>query len=328
MNTVSSTALRTQLLNRRERLQTAIAANEESSHLVRLLSEVDLALQKMENGTYGICETCLDTIEADRLIMDPLVRNCLDHLSSDERTALEHDLDLAFQVQAALLPKPDLTVDGWTVARHYEPAGPVSGDYCDLILPENEPGSLYFLVGDVSGKGVAASILMSHLHAIFRSLITAGAPLNQLVERANRIFSQGTMGTHFATLVCGRADASGEVEICNAGHCFPLLTRGDEVIPLPSTDLPLGLFHEGKFTSHKVRLARAESLLLYTDGLTEARNQSGELYGEERLAKLVRTKRTSSPRELIGAFLEDLGDFRLGAPKTDDLTLMVLNRAA
>lgn len=326
MNTVTDEGLRTKLIDRQQRLQEAISESTETRHLQHLLNEVDLALEKMDNGTFGLCETCHDTIEKDRLLIDPLCRNCLDHLTAEERSALERDLDLAYQVQNALLPKQDLSVDGWRIAHHYEPAGSVSGDYCDLIIPENEPGSLFFLLGDVAGKGVAASILMAHLHAIFRSLMTASLPVSQLVERANRIFSQGTMATHFATLVCGRANRSGEVEICNAGHCLPLLVRGDQVRELPSTDLPLGLFTHGQFTSQRVALAPGESLVLYTDGLSEARNGSNAQYGEERLAKLVSGGNMLSPRQLIGACLEDLTSFRSGAPKSDDLTIMVLQR--
>jgi len=94
-------------------------------------------------------------------------------------------------------------------------AGPVSGDYCDLVSSEN--GDLFLHVRDVRAKGIAASMLMAHLHAIFRSLITLDLPVDQLVERANHVFADATMPAYYATLVCGRARRSGAIEICNAG---------------------------------------------------------------------------------------------------------------
>jgi len=178
MAAISDQFLRTQLEQRRQRLETGIALSPENSPLVRLLEEVDSALARMEKGTYGLCETCHDAVERHRLIADPLIRYCLDHLTAEQQRALEQDLELAARIQRALLPRQDLRVGNWQVHYHYEPAGPVSGDYCDLIHSDGEAGDLLFLLGDVSGKGVAASMLMSQLHAMFRSLASVGLPLD------------------------------------------------------------------------------------------------------------------------------------------------------
>jgi sigma-B regulation protein RsbU (phosphoserine phosphatase) len=324
MNPAIETRLRSQLTDRRRRLQEVLTVSVQQKELIDLLQEVDLALEKMGKGTYGLCETCHDSIEEERILADPLCRNCLDHLTLAERKALESDLDLAFTVQRGLLPKTDLEIDGWRIAHHYDAAGPVSGDYCDLIVPSAEPGSVYFLVGDVSGKGVAASILMAHLHAIFRSLMPLKLPVNQLVEHANRLFSEGTLSTHYATLVCGKASASGQIEICNAGHCPPLVLRGTAVKKIESTGLPVGLFSHSHFDVTKIVVERGDSLLLYTDGLTESTNEGIEEYGEERLSNFIADKGSLSPRELVNACLEDLGRFRASVPRVDDLTILAL----
>ncbi len=158
-------------------------------------------------------------------------------------------------------------------AYRYEPAGIVSGDYCDLVTDQS--GGFYFMLGDVTGKGVAASMLMVHLQATFRTLIPMGLPLRELVERASRVFCESTLPTHFATLVCGRAAASGEVEVCNAGHPPPLLLRRDEVLPIEPTGLLLGAFCDEQFATSRIRVDPGQSILLFTDGLTEARNESG-----------------------------------------------------
>jgi sigma-B regulation protein RsbU (phosphoserine phosphatase) len=225
MASVRDTHLRDQLLIRRQKLEIAIKESMGTENLVNLLNDVDTALEKMDKRTYGLCETCHEPIEHDRLEGDPLIRNCIDHLTPAEQLMLERDLDLAYQVQNELLPQQNLSFGGWTTAYHYKAAGPVSGDYCDLIAPYGKEESMLFLIGDITGKGVAASLLMAHLHAIFRSLMRAEPTVTQLLEQANRLFCEGTMSAHFATLVCGMAQTSGEIEICNAGHCYPILVK-------------------------------------------------------------------------------------------------------
>jgi sigma-B regulation protein RsbU (phosphoserine phosphatase) len=317
------TNLRDQLIDRQQRLEAAIVNIGESAQLRNLLHEVDTALERLSNGSYGLCEVCHDPIERDRLISDPLVRFCLDHLTPGEQQALERDLHLAAQIQEKLLPEPDFAVHGWQVALHYEAFGPVSGDYCDLV--DGEENSLYFMLGDVSGKGVAAAMLMTQLHAMFRTLISLRLSVCQLVERANHLFCESTLPMHYATLVCGKATWSGEVEICNAGHLPILWRRAGDVQSIKATGLPIGVFSNQEFSSTKLPLAPGDSLLLYTDGLSEARNSSGDEYGIERLSDLVSNGQPAGPRALINRCLEDLKRFQARAPKIDDLTMMAIS---
>ena len=323
-NSVRDGALRQQLLTRRQRLQTLPHDHSHTAPVQRLLHEVDAALARMDAGTFGICETCHDPVEDDRLVVDPLCRNCLDHLSPVEQRALERDLDLAFQIQSGLLPRPDVAIQGWTLAYHYEPRGPVSGDYCDLILREN--GSALFFIGDVMGKGVAASMLMAQLYAIFRSLAGPEQTPHELIARANPVFCEGTYASHFATVVCGRVGSSGEVQICNAGHPHPLHVCRSGISSIESTGMPLGLFSEGNYHSLTLNVEKGDSLLLYTDGLTESLNNAGEQYGERQLREVLDRHGILRPKELIGTLLQDLRRFRSHAPSHDDLTLMVIQR--
>jgi sigma-B regulation protein RsbU (phosphoserine phosphatase) len=318
------TRIRQQLLARRDRLRDFAKTGGEDDHLVRLLGEVDSALERMDGGTYGLCEVCHEEIEADRLIADPLARFCLDHLTNDQQRALEADLELASRIQGALLPQKDLRVPGWDFCYHYEAAGPTSGDYCDLVAAGD--GSVYFIVGDVKGKGLAASILMSHLNATFRALISLGLPLDQLVERASRAFCESTLPTYFATLVCIRADAAGNLEVCNAGHLPPLQVHEGTVTSLPATGLPLGMFCNERFSVDRLFLPPGDTLFLYTDGLCEAVEPSGEEYGLERLSRFLAKRHALAPAELVPACIGDLRAFRSGEPIKDDLTLMALRR--
>jgi sigma-B regulation protein RsbU (phosphoserine phosphatase) len=290
------------------------------------MEQVDQALLRMDEGTYGLCETCRDPIERERLLADPLIRYCLDHLSPEERRSLQLDLELASRVQRALLPKPALSASGWEARFHYEPAGPVSGDYCDLVGPVPGEEDLFFLFGDVSGKGVAASMLMARLHAILRALIDAHLSAEQIMGRANRLFCESALPASFATLVCGHAGRSGDVEIGNAGHCPPLLVRGGRAARIAATGVPVGLFCSVEYTVERVHLGRGDTLFLYTDGLSEARNPGREEYGVDRISRLVEANHAAPVPELIRACLGDLEEFRAGAPKTDDLTLMAIRR--
>jgi sigma-B regulation protein RsbU (phosphoserine phosphatase) len=324
MATAEQTYLRTELEQRRERLHEALHSPAADASLSQLLTAVDTALSRIDQGTFGLCETCHESIEAERLLADPLVRFCLDHLTSAEQRALESDLSLAASIQRALLPKPGLAPAGWDVRYHYQPAGMVSGDYCDLFETD---GGLLFMLGDVSGKGVAASMLMSHLHATFRSLAEAGLPLGRLVQDANRIFCESTLAGQFATLVVGRATHDGSVEFVSAGHLPVLHLHGDGATPEDSTGVPLGMFCDTSFPVHRLTLAHRDTLFLYTDGLTEARNRAGAEYGLHRIRTLAARHTRMEPAGLISECLEDLLSFREGLKQTDDLTLLAVRRA-
>jgi sigma-B regulation protein RsbU (phosphoserine phosphatase) len=326
MQNIDVDALRSQLADRRQKLQNVITQTGRPEELVDLIVQVDVALEKMDKGTYGKCETCHDSIEPDRLAIDPLIKNCLDHLSATEQRMLEHDLDLAFSVQSNLLPKQGIGGAGWMTAYHYSPAGPVSGDYCDILPSRGENDPLYFFVGDISGKGVAASILMAHLHAIFRSLLKPGIPIATVLAQANRLFCEGTAQKHFATLVFGSAEKNGTIEICNAAHCRPLILRRGRVESVDSSSLPLGLFAHGTFSTQRLHLDSGEALLLYTDGLIEARNTANELYGEERLINFTSSLRSYVPGNVIDSCLNDLSHFIAGTKRIDDLTLLALQK--
>src|SRR6516165_3804735 len=140
-----------------------------------------------------------------------------------------------------------------------------------------------------------------------------------MVEQAGRIFRESAMAPYFATLVCGRANASGAIELCNAGHCRPLLLCGGKMTRLEASGVPLGLFCEGRYSAEEVQLDAGDTVLLYTDGLSEARNPAEDEYGEARLEELVSDCESLPVAELVGACLHDLTEFRAGMPLRDDL---------
>ena len=316
---------RPDLLDRRERLLAYSRTRPGDEGLSRLLSEVDAALDRLEAGTFGYCETCHDPIEPERLAADPLARFCLGDMSPEEQRALEDDLESAARIQKAHLPRLDREIAGWDFAFAFEPAGPVGGDCCDVLTHEGSD-EVTFLLGDVSGKGVPAAMLASSLHATIRSLAGPGLPVGSLVERANRLFRAASVSRSFATLVCGRTRAGGSLEICNAGHCPPLLRSEGSIREIAPTGLPVGTFLSAAYGSHELRLAEGDYLVAFTDGLTEARDASGEEYGSERLAALIAGLDRPSARTIVDACLADLHAYAGGA-RGDDLSLLVVRRA-
>jgi sigma-B regulation protein RsbU (phosphoserine phosphatase) len=322
MATIEAGFLQGQLEERKRRLEVAVASAPQNSGLASLLREVDSALDRMTEGTYGLCLECHDSVERDRLLADPLVRYCLDHLTQPQRAALQRDLDLAYQVQRNLLPQKGLRVGGWQTSYHFAPVGAVSGDYCDLIPSD---GRLLFLLGDVSGKGVAASMLMAQLHALFRSLTGMSLPLGQMVTFVNRFFCECALAGQYATLVCGLAKPTGEVEIHNAGHCPAIVVGRGGVFRIEPNGLPLGMFLETEFSATPVQLEVGDTLFLYTDGLSEASNENVE-YGVDRVMTLVHQQAARQPAELIDACLDDVRAFTNGVPSFDDMTLLALRR--
>jgi phosphoserine phosphatase RsbU/P len=326
MADVATSFLRDQLVDRRDRLAAALDWQPQESHLKRLLNDVDAALERMEQGTYGICELCHEPVEASRLMCDPLIRYCLDHLSPAERSALEYDLQAAAGLQRGLLPPSETNHEGWQFAHRYRPLGAVSGDYCDLVAGDAPARGLFFFLGEVSGKGVAASMLTAQLHAIFGSLVARHLGVAPLMTEANRVFGRSSLSPFFATLVGGRAGADGWLEVANAGHCPPLLVSEGRVIRLEASGVPLGIAAAGAYRAERVRLAPGDVLLIYTDGLTEALNAEGEEYGEERVIESVR-QGAGTARDAVNASLEGLERFLGASAPLDDLTVMAIRRS-
>ena len=326
MSPETAASLRTKLIDRRHKLEKAVAERGSLDDIVRLVEQVDAALRRMDKGTYGTCTVCGEGIEEADLLRNPFAEYCLCRLNDEQQAALQLDLDTAQRIQRGLLPPQDVRAAGWEAHYRYQPAGPVSGDYCDLLTTGNGDGSLYFAVADVSGKGVAAALLMAHLNASFRSLIQVGLPLPEILARQNRLLLDSHLPSQYATLVCGRAGRDGIVEICNAGHWPPLVTRRDGIEALEQGGLPIGMIGERRYETASVRLEPGETLFLYTDGLVEARDARDLEFGATRLSELLTRHRALAPRALADACLEDLAGFLRGARPSDDLSLMAIRR--
>ncbi len=234
---------------------------------------------------------------------------------------MEDDLEGAARVQRTLLPPPELEFSEWHLSWLWEPLGVVSGDHLDVVEPRRDGEAVQILFGDVAGKGIAASMLQSHLHALARALLCLDCPLGEIMEQINHHFCTATRSASYATLLALRLHPRGRVEIVNAGHPRPLLGDSRGVRPIEGAGLPVGLFCEAQYPTRELTLAEGDVLLLYTDGWTEAA-RDGEELGIGRAAAALRRSKNGSPKDLVLACRDEMERFLDGHPRPDDLTLL------
>ena len=292
-----------------------------------LVADIDEALQRFDRGTYGVCDVCRDHLEADHLADDPLALSCREHPSPRELARIERDLTLARRVQRDLLPTPAGVLRGWNYQYLYRPAGDVGGDFVD-VLPNPRTEETLVLVGDVSGKGVAASMLMSSLLATVRSLSSVGLPPAELLSRVNALFHDSTAPSSYATVAAALLRPDGHADLYSAGHWPPILRRARSLEPLTlDSGLPIGLFPDSRYAPTRVRLAPEDTLLFYTDGAIDEDRSDGEDASRRRLGDAL----TAAPDgralgALLDACLADVTSARNGRPATDDLLLLALKK--
>jgi sigma-B regulation protein RsbU (phosphoserine phosphatase) len=244
-------------------------------------------------------------------------------IADQDSVQLRQELELAAQVQRSLLPAKQCCFEGWKTELYFQPMGFVSGDYVDLIPAAD--GGFHFVLGDVSGKGVAASLLMSHLHATLRTLLATELPLEQVLTKASAMFCEVSLPAQFATIIVGAARPNGEVLICNAGHPPALLASESSTRKIVSQSMPVGMFCEQAFTSERLSVEEGGLLLLYSDGITESEKGAGEEYGETRLLDQLRHHRSQGPTGVVHSVIADVDAFTAGV-RRDDRAILALFR--
>jgi phosphoserine phosphatase RsbU/P len=239
------------------------------------------------------------------------------------RQRMEEELRIARAIQESLLPRA-LPSTGWLrAAGHSVPSHQVGGDYFDLHPIEASTWAL--INADVSGKGVSSALLASLIQGVFLASAHAGVPPEQAIARLSRFFLDRTEGEKYATIFYGTLEASGILRYVNAGHCPPLLVRaGGGIQRLAASGLPAGMLEEAEYEARAVTLQRGDMLVLYTDGLTEAEDPDGRIFGEGGLLEVVRANAAHGCRALHEALDRAVTRFTQGAVQKDDMTLMVV----
>lgn len=261
------------------------------------------------------------------VVVDQLVRQRthLSDLVRLQRDELAREIELAAQVQERLLPPRPPVVNGFEIAGRMVAARTVGGDYFDYLeLPAEHVG---LVIADVSGKGVSAALLMASVKMALWAGASATLNPSQAVSNLNKGFHDVTDEERYVTLFYGRLDvAQGLLEYTNAGHLPPLLLHAatGELEWLQAGGTVIGLFPAAEYVCGQVRLKPGDTLVLYTDGVTEATNAAGEEFTRKRLVALVRENATGSAQDLIEAIYNAVHAFRGTSTLEDDLTLVVL----
>jgi len=240
---------------------------------------------------------------------------------------LEKELEIARQVQQGLFPSELPQCQGWEVAATCRPARQVGGDYYDAFVSGDD---LVFALGDVSGKGLGPALLMSNAQATVRSRLRRGeASLSALLDELNQQLLESSSAGMFITLFIGIVDTrTGRLRYANGGHNPPYLCAGPGAEPRPLTEggVMVGALPGMKWDEYAVEMTPGSTLFVYSDGLTEAVNETGEMYEEQRLqGRLVDAGRAAASDLLAGAF-EDVDRFRGRAEQSDDMSVVVIRR--
>jgi serine phosphatase RsbU (regulator of sigma subunit) len=240
-----------------------------------------------------------------------------------EKRRLEDEMAVAREIQQSLLPHEFPQLDWASIYGFNQPARQVGGDYYDVFL--SAAGDLDFAVGDVSGKGVPASLVMSTLQSSFLAESSAQDDLAKVCERVNEFLVRRTSPERYATFFAGRLRADGGFVYVNAGHNPPLLLRGAECHRLTGGGLPLGLFRGRTYELQQMQLEAGDLLLCYTDGVTEAYDPAENEFGEERLLDVVRGNIDDDVRSLCEKVFAALAEFSRGLHNPhDDITLVTV----
>jgi len=228
-------------------------------------------------------------------------------------------------IQTRLLPDPSPRIPGWEVWLFSLPANDVGGDLIDFIHLQGDRYRL--ILGDVSGKGLSAALLMVKLQAVIRAFIDDADSLSVLGERVNRVFHRDGIASSFATMaILDIRSGSGQLSLLNAGHTPPLIIRSGRVEALGKGDPALGLFAEAEFHPVAEELGVDDTILVYSDGINEARNEEGECFGNARLFALLETHARLDCAGLGALILQNVRDFSGSVRSDDDQTLLIARR--
>ena len=239
---------------------------------------------------------------------------------------LRQELKTAAEIQKNILPQKIPKVHGYEISAVNIPAKEVGGDYYDFVL-RNEC-ELIFCLGDITGKGIPAAMLMANLQATFRSQAQIHKSLSDIIFSSNTLLHKSTEVDKYATLFAGIVDYKNHtLTYCNAGHNNPVkISAQGEIIKLSKGGIILGFMDAFPFDEETLQLDAGDLIVVYSDGITETMNEKGEEYGEERLMELLIDNFELSPSELISKIIGETEKHAMSEPQSDDKTLLILRR--
>ncbi|MDP6044646.1 MAG: PP2C family protein-serine/threonine phosphatase, partial [Phycisphaerae bacterium] len=247
-----------------------------------------------------------------------------------ERQKMKQSLELAMEIQQHLLPQGSPPVNGFDVAGRSIYCDETGGDYYDFIeLAELGPGRLGIALGDVSGHGIGAALLMAAARGVLRSHAAMhGANLGELFETLNRHLVRDTGEAQFMTLFYAVLDAEARSLVWTSGGHDPALwlkNPSGDIDELPNTGIPLGILEDAPYSqAGPIKLDAGDIVLVGTDGIWEARNTDGEMFGKDRLRQILIDSASCSAKEIHDTIVQAVHEFRQTHPQEDDVTLVVI----
>jgi sigma-B regulation protein RsbU (phosphoserine phosphatase) len=263
------------------------------------------------------------------LIAGFLAVNLLILMEVADRLSLKGDLEIARDIQLAMLPSGEQRLGDVIIAGITRPANTVGGDFYDILtLPD---GRLVLALGDVAGKGSPAALLMALLLAMLRTLVDEGLESARLIARLNVQIVRHSPASRFITFFYGLYDPkTGIMQYVNAGHLPPVLLRANgDVDRVGAGDggLALGMFEQATYAAHEVKIGAGDVLVFYTDGISEAENAGGKAFEDSGLIDVIVANRDRDPGHIGAAILAAVDGFAGDMRLADDLTALVLTRA-
>jgi serine phosphatase RsbU (regulator of sigma subunit) len=246
-----------------------------------------------------------------------------------DRLSLKGELEIARDIQLAMLPSGMKTAGDAVVCGVTRPANTVGGDFYDVIpLPD---GRLVLALGDVAGKGSPAALLMALLLAMLRTLVDEGLEAARMIERLNAQVARHSPASRFITFFYGLYDPrTGDLQFVNAGHLPPIIRRADgqfeRITGSTGSGLALGMFEEAKYDTNRIRLEPGDVLVMYTDGITEAENAAGRAFEESGLEGVIASRWMQDPRHIGAGIISAVETYSADVRLVDDLTALVLKR--
>jgi phosphoserine phosphatase RsbU/P len=238
---------------------------------------------------------------------------------------IQQEIQVASEIQKNLLPQEIPSIEGYDIYAVNIPAREVGGDYYDFIKISETKTAI--ALGDVSGKGLPASMLMANLQATLRGQLLFCNCAKDCVKRANSMLFRSTDTSKFVTLFFGILDVEQHtLTYCNAGHNEPIFIQNDNKNKLDKGGMLLSIFEQIDYDEEEILFDKGSTLVVFTDGITEAMNEQQEEYGDARLEKLIENNPTVTSQELVTKILSDVQNFSFGVPQFDDITLMVIKR--
>ena len=284
---------------------------------------VDLAVESMRLGVRDFVQKPWENSRLLRKLRTQIEQGQARRRQHTREHLLKVELNEAREIQRGLMPRRMPNLPGFSLASAWQPAHDVSGDYLAAFKLSESHAAL--CVADVAGKGFPAALLMSNMQAALKSLASDNMKPSDLCAKLNRIMCGNTPLRKFISCFYGDLDLSNrKLTFTNAGHNSPMLMRSTgECIRLDEGGPVIGAFSESRYSEREIQLREGDKLLLFTDGVTEARNAAGEEFGEHRLQECLRSYRGSYAAELRTRILNEVAQFCAGE-FDDDATLMVV----